>query len=65
MAPFLVSLGPGPYFGQFNVNSLAPGQSINLGNASLDFFVEPEPGSAFLMIGGIALVEFLRRKSRR
>ena len=67
MTPFLVNVPGsfGAYFGHFDIASLAAGHSlelpIDLGSGSS----VPEPGSALLLVGGIGLVEFLRRKIRR
>jgi len=66
MTPFIVQIpGPNEYSGVLDI-FMAPGTVVDLGGESLDFTVgTPEPGSALLLCGGLALVEFLRRKIRR
>ena len=54
--------------GQFSVYSLANGTNIQWGKTSLDFDrtddAVPEPASALILVGGLAWLEFLRRKRR-
>ena len=65
MTPFILQIpGSNENYGELLI-TLAPGTVVDLGHESLDFIVEPEPGSALLLCGGLALVEFLRRKIRR
>jgi hypothetical protein len=65
MTPFILQIpGSGGYHGELDID-LDPGTVLDLGHESLDFTIEPEPSSALLLCGGLALVEFLRRKIRR
>jgi hypothetical protein len=65
MTPFILQIpGSNSYSGELSI-LMAPGTVVDLGHESLDFTIEPEPGSALLLCGGLALVEFLRRKIRR
>jgi hypothetical protein len=55
--------------GHFIISSLPAGGEVSWGLSSLDFNASdasgvPEPASALLLVGGLALVEFLRRKAR-
>lgn len=54
--------------GMFAIQNLAPGASLSVSDPLTITVLEegqtPEPGSAFLLIGGLAVVGFLRRKSR-
>ena len=65
MTPFSLQVGWGHYSGDFSITSLAAGHSLDLPIAFETGSGVPEPASALLLIGGIAVVEFLRRKSRR
>jgi hypothetical protein len=57
---------------RLSVTDLAPGASLSLSEDSADITFEdtgdasgiPEPGSALLLLGGFAMMEFLRRKVR-
>ena len=66
MTPFILQLpGSNRYSGVLSI-LMAPGTVVDLGHESLDLTIgTPEPGSAVLLCGGLALVEFLRRKIRR
>ena len=65
MTPFILQIpGSNRYSGVLSI-LMAPGTVVDMGGESLDFTIEPEPGSALLLCGGLALVEFLRRKIRR
>jgi hypothetical protein len=65
---------PGVFQGQarLNVTNLVKGSSISLSNDSADItYLDtggagdvPEPGSAVLLLGGFAMMEFFRRKVR-
>ena len=66
MTPFILQIpGSNRYSGVLSI-LMAPGTVVDLGHESLDLTIgTPEPGSAVLLCGGLALVEFLRRKIRR
>ena len=65
MTPFIIQIpGSNTYSGELFI-TMERGAVVDLGHESLDFTIEPEPSSALLLCGGLALVEFLRRKIRR
>jgi hypothetical protein len=69
MEPFNVPVAQGGSInGDFVISELAPGAYLSMLDP-LDITANsgsavPEPASALLLVGGIAFVEFLRRKSR-
>jgi hypothetical protein len=66
MTPFIIQIPVGYLYSGELFILMQPGTVVDLGDESLDLTVgTPEPGSALLLCGGLALVEFLRRKIRR
>ncbi len=64
MTAFTAYVNSGHYSGDFAITSLAGGSYLDL-PIVFEAGAAPEPASALLLIGGFAVVEFLRRKSRR
>ena len=67
MTPFNVPMSGSEIMGEFEIDNMAVDDIVNMDDPltiTANSGAVPEPASALLLVGGIALVEFLRRKSR-